>query len=151
MWIIAIITWKSNCKKEFTTRKTWWIAVSSWLLANSGPESHNEESMIRLGNSNDKMCLQDLNLSTTQSSAFHHDLAFLQQAMNAVRVCSLAHKSENMNAKEWLILPSFVVGGLVIIHSIDVNWRIRVIKPFHCLYHSKFFLPQNRPPPRLRS
>ena len=38
MRIIAII--KSYCKKEFTTRKTGWIAVL--LLANSGAESHNE-------------------------------------------------------------------------------------------------------------
>jgi hypothetical protein len=39
MWIIAII--KSDCKKKFTTRKTWWITV--WLLNNSGAESHNED------------------------------------------------------------------------------------------------------------
>ncbi len=39
VWIIAII--KSNCKKEFTTRKTCWIAVL--LLANSGAESHSED------------------------------------------------------------------------------------------------------------
>jgi hypothetical protein len=38
---------------------------------------------IGLGNSNE-MCLQGLNLSSTQNSAFHHDLALLQQAMNAV-------------------------------------------------------------------
>jgi hypothetical protein len=43
---------------------------------------------IGLGNSND-MCLQGLNLSSTQNSAFHHDLVLLQQAMNAVLVCSL--------------------------------------------------------------
>jgi hypothetical protein len=42
---------------------------------------------IGLGNSNE-MCLQGLNLSSTQNSAFHHDLALLQQAMNAVGVCS---------------------------------------------------------------
>ena len=38
---------------------------------------------IGLDNSNE-MCLQGLNLSSTQKSAFHHDLALLQQAMNAV-------------------------------------------------------------------
>jgi hypothetical protein len=32
------------------------------------------------------MCLQGLNLSFTRNSAFHHDLAWLQQAMNAVTV-----------------------------------------------------------------
>jgi hypothetical protein len=42
---------------------------------------------IGLGNSNE-MCLQVLNLPSTQNSAFHHDLALLQQAMNAVGVCS---------------------------------------------------------------
>ncbi len=42
-----------------------------------------------LGNSNE-MCLQGLNLSSTRNSAFHHELALLQQATNAVgvRVCS---------------------------------------------------------------
>jgi hypothetical protein len=35
---------------------------------------------IGLGNSNE-MCLQGLNLSSTQNSAFHHDLALLQQAL----------------------------------------------------------------------
>ena len=54
---------------------------------------------------------------------------------------SAPHKSENMNTQEWLILPPFVVGGLVIIHSIDANSRIRVIASFQCLYRSKFFLP----------
>jgi hypothetical protein len=44
MWIIAII--KSNCKKEFTTRKICWITV--WLLANSGTESHNEDRTWQL-------------------------------------------------------------------------------------------------------
>jgi hypothetical protein len=34
------------------------------------------------------MCLQDLNLSSAQNSAIDHDLALLQQAMNAVGVCS---------------------------------------------------------------
>ncbi len=38
---------------------------------------------IGLGNSNE-MCLQGHNLSSTRNSAFHHDLALLQQAMNAV-------------------------------------------------------------------
>jgi hypothetical protein len=32
--------------------------------------------------------LQGLNLSSTRNSTFHHDLALLQQAMNAVGVCS---------------------------------------------------------------
>jgi hypothetical protein len=41
---------------------------------------------IGLGTSNE-MCLQGLNLSSTRNSAFHHDLALLQQAMNAVGVC----------------------------------------------------------------
>ncbi len=41
---------------------------------------------IGLGNSNE-MRLQGLNLSSTENSAFHHDLALLQQAMNAVGVC----------------------------------------------------------------
>ncbi len=53
---------------------------------------------------------------------------------------SAPHKRENIKSQEWLILPPFVVGGLVIIHSIDANWRIRVIKLFQCLYRSKFFL-----------
>jgi hypothetical protein len=52
---------------------------------------------IGLGNSNE-MCLQGLNLSSTQNSALHHDFALLQQAMNAVGVCS--HKSENINTQE---------------------------------------------------
>ncbi len=57
---------------------------------------------------------------------------------------SAPHKSENINTQERLILPPFVVGGLLIIHSIDANWtwRIHVIKPFQRLYRSKFFLPQ---------
>ena len=42
---------------------------------------------------------------------------------------SAPHKSENINTQEWLILPPFVVGGLVIIHSIDANWRICVLEP----------------------
>ncbi len=33
------------------------------------------------------MCLQGLNLSSTQNSAFHHDLALLQQAMNGIECC----------------------------------------------------------------
>ncbi len=60
-------------------------------------------------------------------------------------------KAKTSTLKERLILPPFVVGGFVIIHSIHTNWRIRVIKPFKCLFHSKFFLPQNWPPPRLCS
>jgi hypothetical protein len=130
MWIIAVI--KSNCKK------------------NSQPEKHVELQFgcsptlvlsltmkIRLGNS-DEMCLQGLNLSSTQNSAFHHDLLLLQQAMNAVG--SAPHKSENMNTQEWLIFPPFVVDGLIIIHYIEVSSRICVIKPLQCLYPSKFFL-----------
>jgi hypothetical protein len=35
-----------------------------------------------------EMCLKGLNLSSTRNSAFHHDLVLLQQAMNAVGVCS---------------------------------------------------------------
>jgi hypothetical protein len=62
------------------------------LLANSGAESRARAATmtrkIGLGNSNE-MCLQGLNLSSTQNSAFHHDLALLQQAMNAVGVCHL--------------------------------------------------------------
>jgi hypothetical protein len=67
---------------------------------NSQPEKHVESQFgcsptlvlsltmkIGLGNSNET-CLQGLNLSSTQNSAFHHDLAWLQQAMNAVGVCS---------------------------------------------------------------
>ncbi len=53
---------------------------------------------------------------------------------------SAPHKSENTNTQEWLILPPFVVSGLVIIHFINDNWRIGVIKPFQCLYPSIFFL-----------
>ena len=34
------------------------------------------------------MCLQGLNLSSTQELAFHHDWSLLQPAMNAVGVCS---------------------------------------------------------------
>ncbi len=83
MRIMAII--KSNCKKN---------SQPGW------PEKHVESQFgcpptlklsptvqIGLGNSNE-MCLQGLNLSSTQNSAFHHDLALLQQAMNAVWVCS---------------------------------------------------------------
>ncbi len=44
MRIIAII--KSDCKKEFTTRKTCWI--TAWLLVNSGSESHNAERTWQL-------------------------------------------------------------------------------------------------------
>jgi hypothetical protein len=85
MWIIEIM--KSNCKNKFTTRKTCWFAV--WLFANSGADSHNEDyfQKIWLGNSYE-MCLQGRNLSSTRNSAIHHDLALLQQAMNAVGVCS---------------------------------------------------------------
>jgi hypothetical protein len=67
---------------------------------NSQPEKHVESQFgcsptlvlsptmkIGLGNS-DEMCLQGLNLSSTQNPASHHDLALLQQAMNAVGVCS---------------------------------------------------------------
>jgi hypothetical protein len=67
---------------------------------NSQPEKHVELQFycsqtlvlsptmkIGLGNSNE-MCLQGLNISSNQNSAFHHDLALLQQAMNAVGVCS---------------------------------------------------------------
>ncbi len=144
MRIIAII--KSNCKK------------------NSQPEKHVDRNLVAR-----QLCCwvpqrrQDLAAlmkcvckvliyhpsNFIMISAFHHDLALLQQAMNAVG--SAPQKSENINTQEWLILPPFVVGGLVIIHSINGNWRIRVIKPFQCLYSSKFFLPQNQPPPRLRS
>ncbi len=66
---------------------------------NSPPEKHVESQFgcsptlvlspttkIELGNSNE-MCLQGLNLSSNQNSAFHHDLALLQQAMNAAGVC----------------------------------------------------------------
>jgi hypothetical protein len=69
---------------------------------NSQPEKHVESQFgcpptlvlsptmkIGLGNLNsNEMCLQGLNLSSTQNSAFHHDLVLLQQAMNAVGVCS---------------------------------------------------------------
>jgi hypothetical protein len=40
-----------------------------------------------LGNSNE-MCLQGLDLSSNQNLAFYHDLALMQQAMNAAGVCS---------------------------------------------------------------
>jgi hypothetical protein len=35
-----------------------------------------------------EVCLQGLNLSSTQDSVFNHDLALLQQAMNAMGICS---------------------------------------------------------------
>ena len=35
-----------------------------------------------------EMCLQGLNLSYTKDSVFNHDLALLQQAMNAEGICS---------------------------------------------------------------
>ncbi len=67
---------------------------------NSQPEKHVESQCgcsptlvlsptmkIWLGNSNE-LCLQRLNLSSTRNSALHHDLALLQQAMNAVGDCS---------------------------------------------------------------
>jgi hypothetical protein len=80
MRIIAII--KSNSKKKFTTEKH----VESQF--GCPPTLVLSPTMkTGLGNSNE-ICLQGLNLSSTQNSAFHHDLALLQQAMNAVGVCS---------------------------------------------------------------
>ncbi len=74
--------------------------VKSNCIKNSQPEKHVESHFycpptlvlsptmqIGLGNSNE-MFLPGLTLSSTQNSAFHHDLALLQQAMNAVEVCS---------------------------------------------------------------
>ena len=46
-----------------------------------------------------EMCLQGLNLSSTQKLALHHDSALLQPAMNAVGLCSLIkwkHKRSRM-------------------------------------------------------
>ncbi len=42
---------------------------------------------IRLGESNE-MCLQGLNLSSTEESAYHHDSALLQPAMNTEEISS---------------------------------------------------------------
>jgi hypothetical protein len=80
MRIIAII--KSNYKKNSQTEKH----VESQF--GCPPTLVLSPTMkIRLGNSNE-MCFQGLNLSSTQNSAFHHDLALLQKAMNVVGVCS---------------------------------------------------------------
>ncbi len=119
----AIVVVKSNCKMHVEQQ----FGSSPTLVLSP-------TTKIWLGNSNE-MCLQGLNLSSTRNSAFHHDLAWLQQAMNAVGVCF--PQKWNMNTQEWLILRSFVVDGLVIIHYIYANWRIHVIQTFQCLSSSK--------------
>ncbi len=136
MWIISIITWKSNCKKHSQPEKHVELQFGCTPTLVLSPTMK-----IWLGNSSE-MCLQGLNLSSTRNSAFHHDLASRSRPWMLLE--SAPHKSENMNTQEWLIWPPFVVGGLVIIHSIYDNWRIGVIKPFQCLYRSKRFLSWNR-------
>ncbi len=51
-----------------------------------------------LGDINE-MCLQGLNLSSTQKSAFHHELALLQPAMNVVGLCSSIKWKLNLSGR----------------------------------------------------
>ena len=75
---IAVYVVELQKKKKNVKQKTCWNRVL--LLANSGAEFHIEDVTCR----HNEMCLQGLNLSSTQISALHHDSALLQPAMNAV-------------------------------------------------------------------
>jgi hypothetical protein len=134
--IIALAIIKSNCKKEFTTRKICWITVWSTLRLVLSPTMK-----IGLGNSNE-MCLQGrwglITVLIYHPSKTQHFIMIRHCCSRPWMLLGSAHhKSENMNTQEWLILPPFVVGDLVIIQFIDANWRIpSVILQVHimCLY-----------------
>ncbi len=131
MWIIAII--KSYCKKLHNQKNMLNRSLVAHQLWCWVPQWRYE--------------LETLRKCVCKVVIYHPPET--QQFIMIWRCCSRPwmlwgsdlHKSENMNTQEWLIWPPFVVGGLVIIHSIYANSRIHVIKPFKCLACSKHLLP----------
>ena len=86
-----------NPKKKIAIQKTCWRGCfySATLELGFAME-------IWLGVTNE-MCLQRLNLSSSQDSVFNYNLALLQHAMNAVGVCSpreRKHKHTGMNISQ---------------------------------------------------
>ncbi len=73
---------KLDNKTQIATQKKCEYVLS--LLANSGAESHNGDMTW----DSNEMCLQGLNLSSTEESAYHHDSALLQPSMNTEEIYS---------------------------------------------------------------
>ena len=92
MWNIVVYVVELQKKKLQSTKHVGTGCCCSPTLALSSTLN------MGLGDINE-MCLQGLNLSSTQKLALHHDSALLQPAMNAVGLCTLIkwkHKCSGM-------------------------------------------------------
>ena len=99
--------WSWNAKKNIADQKTCWSACCSALTLVQGSAM---EIWLWVIN---EMCLQGLNLSSTKDTVFNHELALLQQAMNAKGICSpreWKHQHSGMNISECLYANRVVLG-----------------------------------------
>ena len=105
-------TWSDSPNPEPTPNSPNWFMVREHAYCNPALLLQLYSPTLVLGSAMDiwlgvtnEICLQHLNLSSSQVSVFNSDLALLQQAMNAEGICSPSewkHKHSGMNISECL-------------------------------------------------